>query len=223
MLCSNICYGTLSTSTESFRGSVQSLYVNPGVVPQIGHDRFLPNPFEFIIQQSSHHRRQRFKHLQRFKLHHKDSPVLPVSVIPRVLTIKCVNSRLPQPSKYTLDRRHSVAFPQLIMNITQYYIIIYKNNNFFFIKLSHISTRLDHTSSLMTKLGRNMQQFYKNEIYCFYTSTVVLDCVTYILLTKVYLAVRLSFRNYPLHVFAVTLHFRIRRLYKQSQDTSCSG
>jgi hypothetical protein len=64
-----------------------------------------------------------------------------------------------------------------------------------------------------------MQQFYKNESYSFYTLAVVLDCVTYILLTKVHLAVRLSSRNCPLHVFAVTLHFRIHRLCKQPHDT----
>ena len=43
-----------------------------------------------------------------------------------------------------------------------------------------------------------MKQFYENESYCFYTQTVVLDCVMYILLTKLHLAVHLLFPQLPI-------------------------
>jgi hypothetical protein len=37
-----------------FREFPQSLYANAGKAPLLGHDRFFPNYFYFIIQQSPH-------------------------------------------------------------------------------------------------------------------------------------------------------------------------
>jgi hypothetical protein len=34
---------------EDFRDFPQSLQENSGMVPRLGHDRFLPNPFRYII------------------------------------------------------------------------------------------------------------------------------------------------------------------------------
>jgi hypothetical protein len=43
------CYPTV------FRGIPQSLWANIALVPRSGHDRFLPNPFQFISHRSSYH------------------------------------------------------------------------------------------------------------------------------------------------------------------------
>jgi hypothetical protein len=37
------------------RGFLQSLQTNAGIVPRLGHNRFLPNPFQFIIHDSSYY------------------------------------------------------------------------------------------------------------------------------------------------------------------------
>jgi hypothetical protein len=34
---------------ENFRGFLQSHRSNSGIVPELGHGRFLPNPFQFVI------------------------------------------------------------------------------------------------------------------------------------------------------------------------------
>jgi hypothetical protein len=47
-----ISAGTLAILTEVFYGSPQSLLTNAGIVPQLGDDHFLPNPFQFM---SSYH------------------------------------------------------------------------------------------------------------------------------------------------------------------------
>jgi hypothetical protein len=39
--------------TEVLRGFPESLQANAGIVPQLNNDCFLPNPFQFIIHQSS--------------------------------------------------------------------------------------------------------------------------------------------------------------------------
>jgi hypothetical protein len=39
---------------EVSRYVFQCLHVNDGIVPEIGYDRFLPNPFQFIVQESCH-------------------------------------------------------------------------------------------------------------------------------------------------------------------------
>jgi hypothetical protein len=48
--------GTLATMTEIVVvGSSQSPQANAGLVPQLGHDCFLLNPYQFYIHQSSCH------------------------------------------------------------------------------------------------------------------------------------------------------------------------
>jgi hypothetical protein len=41
--------------SEIFRGFPLSFRANAGIVPKFGHDRIVPNPFQFIIYQSSYH------------------------------------------------------------------------------------------------------------------------------------------------------------------------
>jgi hypothetical protein len=39
----------------SFRSILQSFQANACIVPQLGHEFFLPDPFQFIINHSSYH------------------------------------------------------------------------------------------------------------------------------------------------------------------------
>jgi hypothetical protein len=41
--------------TEVVRGLPSFFHANSGDVPQLGHDPFLPNPFQFIVHQSTLH------------------------------------------------------------------------------------------------------------------------------------------------------------------------
>jgi hypothetical protein len=41
--------GTPAVLTEVFHGFFEPLQVNAGRIPQLGHESFLPNPFQFII------------------------------------------------------------------------------------------------------------------------------------------------------------------------------
>jgi hypothetical protein len=41
--------GTLDILTEVFRGFPQPFQANAGIYSPLGHDRFLPNSFHFII------------------------------------------------------------------------------------------------------------------------------------------------------------------------------
>jgi hypothetical protein len=50
MLVSNLCRDT--GYPEVLHGSPQFLTVNTGIVPQLGHDRFLPNPLKFVYHPS---------------------------------------------------------------------------------------------------------------------------------------------------------------------------
>jgi hypothetical protein len=43
------------TMYEDFRGFLQPLQANAEIICRLGHDRFLPNPFQFVIHQSSHY------------------------------------------------------------------------------------------------------------------------------------------------------------------------
>jgi hypothetical protein len=47
--------GTPATLTEVCHGFRQSLQANTGIVYQLGHDCFLPNPFKFTIHLSPYH------------------------------------------------------------------------------------------------------------------------------------------------------------------------
>jgi hypothetical protein len=40
--------------TEILRGFPQSLHANAGIICELGHDRFLPHPFQFSISLSTH-------------------------------------------------------------------------------------------------------------------------------------------------------------------------
>jgi hypothetical protein len=56
----------------SFRGYHQLLHENTGIVSRLGYDRFLPNPFPFIIYQSSYHSTiYSIDTYQRRKINHK--------------------------------------------------------------------------------------------------------------------------------------------------------
>jgi hypothetical protein len=45
----------LAILSEAFRSFPHSLQANARIVPQLGHDCFLPNPFDFAIQVPSNH------------------------------------------------------------------------------------------------------------------------------------------------------------------------
>jgi hypothetical protein len=45
----SISGGTPDIPTEVLRGLPQSIQVNKGIVLRLGHDRFLPKPFRFIL------------------------------------------------------------------------------------------------------------------------------------------------------------------------------
>jgi hypothetical protein len=45
----------IKCSNDSYRGFPQSLQVNSGIVPRLGHNRFVPSPFQFIIIHLSYH------------------------------------------------------------------------------------------------------------------------------------------------------------------------
>jgi hypothetical protein len=53
-LCLNLGRDT-TILTDVFRGYFHSLWENARIVPELGHDRFLRNPFQSIIHQSSNH------------------------------------------------------------------------------------------------------------------------------------------------------------------------
>jgi hypothetical protein len=48
-----ISAGTTAVLTEAFRGFIQSFQANSRIVPWLWYDRFLPDPFHFIICLSS--------------------------------------------------------------------------------------------------------------------------------------------------------------------------
>jgi hypothetical protein len=47
--------GTLTILAEVFRSFPQSIHTDAGMAPRLVHDRFLPDPFHFIIHQASNH------------------------------------------------------------------------------------------------------------------------------------------------------------------------
>jgi hypothetical protein len=62
--CSKLIFGRCSVRNSSgaqvlrtgdFRGFPQPFYENVEIVPLLGHDQFPPNPYQFIIHQSSYH------------------------------------------------------------------------------------------------------------------------------------------------------------------------
>jgi hypothetical protein len=52
-----ISTGTPAVVADILRSFTQSLHENTMRVPQLGHDRLLPNPVQFTLHQSSYHSR----------------------------------------------------------------------------------------------------------------------------------------------------------------------
>jgi hypothetical protein len=46
---------TQGIATEVFVATLSFSRQMPGMIPPVGHDRFLPNAFQLIVQQPSHH------------------------------------------------------------------------------------------------------------------------------------------------------------------------
>jgi hypothetical protein len=75
--CIGRCFVWISAGTQVILTEILccmlTLHTNIRIVPRLGHDCFLPNPFQFIVHQTSHHLMlQSLRYWQSYKVRYKN-------------------------------------------------------------------------------------------------------------------------------------------------------